>query len=334
MAKQVVKSGLASRLGDAGRKAVEAHKNDEVRLPGGGELPAGIENGIAQLVECKFDVYKDGANKGKDYLYMAGICKLPTELEGLPIEGLRTSFMEPVCQTKKGDGTIVTIEDHIDNVLNAFRKLGVDTSGMGLEDLEPTAAALKEAKPTFRFRTWKGEKQTTGPWAGREPRVQHVWGQACEYQADETDDVVDTTEEAPQEETIEDPVVETQEGELDLASLAEAADGGDEEAMVTIKEQAEALGIDPDKIASWADVVEAINNAGEGETEETTEEEPEADVYTPEKGDSVFYKAPGMKKGVECEVTAVFEGKQLVNLKSTAGKMYKGISWDSLKDEP
>lgn len=331
MAKQVASTGLAARLGEAGRKAVELHRNDEVRLPGGGSLPEGIENGIAQLADCRFRKYEKGDNKGKDYLYLVGVVKLPTEVNGLPVYGLQTRLMLPCCQTKTSQGKVKTLDDNIAEIINRYKMLGVDTSDFTLDNLEPTAEALKEFKPHFRLRTWKGDKQTTGPYAGKEPRVNEVWGEACDYTTDETDELQDDTQteqEEPQTETEQ--ANENESTKVDLVALAEQADAGEDAAIIELSTLAEAAGVDHTVINTWAEVVEAINAATEGGDAEA-EETP----WVPAKEDVYYYKAPGKRVGVQCEVTAVFENKQLVNLKNCADPklVYKGIAWDKLKEE-
>jgi hypothetical protein len=323
MAKQTVQSGLAARLGEAGRKAVENHAADEVRYSGAGDLPTGINNGIAQLCDCYFDQYKKGDNLGKDYFYAAGIVKQPTLHDGVPVAGLRTSIMEPMCQTKKKDGTIVTIDDHVDNVLNYFRQLGVDTKGFKLEMLEQTAAALEKAKPHFRFRTWGGPTKDYP-----NGRVNHDWRGACEYNEGGDEGIVDNTE---PEEPLDDPQEPEASSveELDYAALGEAADHDDKQAQATLANAAKEAGIDPESIATWSEVAEALSS--EAPEEESEGDEPEAEAYTPEKEDMVTYKAPGKKKAVECEVTAVFAGKELVNLKDPNGKSYKGVPWSKIE---
>ena len=52
----------------------------------------------------------------------------------------------------------------------------------------------------------------------------------------------------------------------------------------------------------------------------------------PEVEEIYLFKPPGKKKAVECEVTAVFEGKRTCVLKNLDdNKSYKGVSWDSLE---
>lgn len=186
------KSALVAKLGDKIRKAHEAHKGDETEYSSFGELPAGIEGGIAQLVDCKFDVVKEGKdNAGEYYFYAAGTVMEPkefTDSEGNlhRVEGLRTSITEPIYDTPNRKSR-KTVDDHLAFVLNEMRKLGVDTSSIGAEQLEDVCEQLKQLKPFFRFRTWKGQAETTGPYAGKEPRVQHVWNGCCDYDGGHSD---------------------------------------------------------------------------------------------------------------------------------------------------
>jgi hypothetical protein len=310
--------GIAAALGTKGQKAFEAHKGDDVTYGAGGDLPAGIEGGVAQLVECKFDVYAKGDNEGEYYFYAAGVVVSPEELGGVPIVGLRTSIMEPMCDTPTR--TRKDVEAHLMWVLNELRKLGVDTAGMSYNDLDGIAEALKEEKPHFRFRTWKGSKQTTGPYKDVEPRTQHEWR-----------GLVDGDLPVASNDAAKDPVEETAteavNGVEDLDVLAKAADDGDGDSQVRLTELAKEAGVEDDVVAeaeNWAAVVAAINGGEEEEEEE----------WAPAKGESCSYKPPQAKKALVCEISAVFTTKKLVNLKGSDGKSYKAVTWDKLKQSP
>ena len=351
MAMQKAKTGLAAKLGMRGREAFEGHKADETKLMGGGgELPAGIDPGIAQLVECKFDTYKEGENQGEYYFYAAGTVVSPKEVvingSKVPIEGLRTSIMEPLCDTpnrKRAD-----TDAHMQWVLNEFRKLGVNTKEIGFDDLENVAAALKEEAPYFRFRTWQGKPTTEYP----DPRVNHDWRGHCEYHPDESDDVEDNTDNVPPPKaatvkTAPAPVKREAVPKVapkretvkaldadDLMALAEAADAGDDEAAIKLAGQAKLFNVDAESAPSWADVAQMIADNAEASEEEVQEEDAKArSDWQPEKGDVYTYKPKGSRKGVECEVTAVFEDSGKVNLKNLEdGKStYKGVLWGDLE---
>jgi hypothetical protein len=323
MPKSTVKSSLAARIGAKARQAHEAHKNDETTY-GNMDLPSGIEGGVAQLVDCKFGLYEKGDNKGKDYFYAAGIVKAPADCGGIPIQGLRTSIMEPLCDTKKGDGTVVTYEEHYAKVLNYLRQLGVNTAEVDVDSIESVAEALKESQPHFRFRTWKGDKQTTGKYAGKEPRVNHQWNGACEYVEDgESSPSAVEDSSGP---SADEPAAD---GE-NYAALGEAADGGDTDAAEKIQMAALEAGIsqeDIDNADNWVALAERIASPAEAE-----EAAPDAD-WKPSKGEVYLFKGPGKKKGVEHEVMAVFEAKRLVNLKNLddGRTVVKSVSWDKLE---
>jgi hypothetical protein len=282
-------SGLAAKLGDAGRKAWEAHKNDEVNYGQGGDLPGGIDNGIAQLVECKFGVYKTGDNAGEYFFYAAGTVVKPKEHEGLPIEGLRTQIMEPMCETPGRSRE--TIEDHVAWVVNEMKKLGVATEDVAYDDLESTAAALKESAPYFMFRTWQGEATEQYP----NPRVNHTWRKALPDYTPEDDGsaVTDNTAKAPSspakapaaakaapkpssapkaspaaKPASDKEVSEPGTGIGDeLDALADKADEGDADAQAELTRRAVAAGIEEkavEEAESFNAVAQMMRDAGAG----------------------------------------------------------------------
>lgn len=264
------KSGLGAKLGDKLKKGFEEHKGDDLVLGGGGDLPAGIENGIAQLVECKFDQYKSGDLSGEYFFYAAAVVLAPSSIEILDektkksrtikIEGRRTQIgPEPICDTpKKGRKTV---GDHVAWVLNEMRKLGIDTKDMDVNDLEPTAAALKESGIKIQFRTWIGKPTTDFP----NPRVNHEWQGAVEETSEESSGVVDETGggEAGTEGTA--GTVETPADEIPFGSslddLGVEAENGNEAAAIKLAERAEELLIPKTLVtnaANWAAVVKLI----------------------------------------------------------------------------
>jgi hypothetical protein len=343
---QKAKSGLAARLGAKGQKAHEAHKGDEVTYSGGASLPPGIEGGVAQLVDCKFDIFKTGDFAGEYYFFAAGVVKQPKEHAGINIFGQRTQIgPEPLCETPGRSRQ--SIDEHLAWVYNELRKLGINTEEIGFDDLESVVAALKEAGPHFRFRTWQGQATKEFP----NPRTNHDWRGSCDYVGDDDDGVSEDAEPSKDAEEIPD-VAEGEDStesaeDIDLDALAAEADGGDEEAQIKITGQAKLFNVDHEAYSTWAEVAEAIkeSSAGDEKTEEEEAEEEEPAEFKPTKGDVYFYKPVTVdaktkkkiksKKSVECEVTAVFEKNKTVNIKNLddGRTSYKGVSWNDLEQE-
>lgn len=205
MAKQTTYSTIMAKLGDRARKAWEAHKHDEVDLGNMGDLPAGIQAGVAQLVDCKIGLVEEGKQSaGQPFFYAAGVVLSPktfTHPDGTvePLEGRRTSILEMLCDTPNSGGRRKTQGEHMAWMMNELKKLGADVENASVDDLPALMEALKEAQPFFRFRTWKGSVQKTGPYAGKDPKTQHTWNGQCEYEgggtpADAVLDETDTTE--------------------------------------------------------------------------------------------------------------------------------------------
>lgn len=192
MPKNKQRSELFKKYGPRLEKAHELHKGDETEYSQFGELPPGINGGIAQLVDCRFGQYAKGDLTGEYFFYAAGTVHSPIEHEGVRTEGLRTSITEPLCDTP--NKTRKTVEDHLGWIYNELRKLGVDTENMDVSQLEETCADLKEMQPFFRFRTWQGEATPQYP----NPRVNHQWGGQVDYSPDEDAGAAteDETEEA------------------------------------------------------------------------------------------------------------------------------------------
>lgn len=399
MPAQTTKSILFSKLGDRMVKAHEEHKNDEVRYSNAGELPPGIENGIAQLVDCKFDLVKEGAQSaGQPYFYAAGVVLVPREhtyrdLAGkpvtVPVEGMRTSVMLTIMDNPKSS-TRKTVSDCMDWIYNEMRKLGAEPGQIDLRKdpggLERLAAALKQARPYFKFRTWVGSRQDLkqrpdgrwelfndnkpsgkvyatedeakrmNPYAGRDPRVQHVWNGLTDYTPPEDAGGVDDHTAAGvaadvngqtlaasgsgSADAFRDGEFEGQVGD-DLDALVAAATGDDpeaEQARARLEELAVAAGHEKGEVhaaTNWNDVKSMIENPIQADGEESSSG-PEASP-DPEKGSTCKYrptdprtKAPA-KRPVDCEVIAVDKKSQTVTLKNLTNKaVYQKVPWDKL----
>ena len=355
MPKQVSTSSLAARIKAKAKKAFDTAKTAEPTYDTGGNLPTGIEGGIAQLVDCCVKKIKEGkSNAGELMFFAAGVVVSPEEVNGVHIKGLRTSIMEPLYDTPTRSRK--TFGEHLDWVMNEMKKLGADLSEVSEDELEGVMADLKEANPYFRFRTWSGSKQeivkdgnkwkvgdktypseaaakAANPFAGREPTVNHTWSGNKgleDYMSDEPEGaVVDETVEEPAEEA-EESAAEEGDGN-DLSTLAEQADGGDEDAQRELEKLAKDADVDAANIATWAEVAEAIQAASGSGEEAESEEEAEEEPTIPVKGDVYSFKAKGKKRAVDHEVVAVLPKAKTVTLKNLDdGSLVKGIAWSEL----
>lgn len=321
------------------------------------DLPGGITGGIARLVDAKIGEYKTGANKGKPFLYMAGVVLEPKEApnivkawqngkvqvvssEKLNVQGQRTSLMLPLCKTSRRDGETTTMDENIGKALNEVRKVGGEDCTESIdtpEDLEAVLEALKEAGPYFKFSTRSSDPTEAYP-------TQMVWESwrgskdLEDYVPEEGDDVIDDTEEGEEPDTDEDDSAE----EEDLDALGADADQDDEASQEYLTGRAKKVGLDPDDYEDWTSLADALTEGAsdpdDKEDEEESEDEEldgeEEEDRAPEKEEVYLYKPPKHRKSIQCEVTAVFAGKQTCNLKSLDDeKVFKAVPWDKLEGD-
>ena len=366
------KSLILAKMEKYGIKAaVEAHREDETTLTGVTELPPGIESGIARLIDCRFGEFATGKLKDEVFFFTSGVVIEPKESKGedgkmMKVEGLRMSRTEPMCPSP--DRSRATSEEHIQWTLNEIRKLGLITKDCTSNDLEDLAAVLKGQKPFFKFRTWKGEPTQQFP----NPRTQVNWNGVIDYvpSEDGAAAIMDATEgedldgivamadgnDIPSQEKLEELAREagiTEETVKGAGSWAEVAimvreadkggtlspapeadepppfsesyeelavnaDDDDENAEAILTAAAEKAGIDHDLYKTWVEVAVLLEDKATAAVE----------TRKPKKGESCFYE------GVEVEVTAVFPGKQLCNVKSVVDKKsWKSIPWADLSEE-
>ena len=306
-----------------GKNAYSGHAGDETQFQAG-EMPPGINRGIARITKCEFGVFKTGVNQGETYFIAVATGIEPEEAKG----NVTTLGPEPLCDTTSRAGNTTSHDEHVGVMLNYLRQLGADTADVSShEDAEELAQAVNDTAPYIIFSTRAKAATTdfpnpTGCW--------HNWfGIAEDYEQEVSDDVEEDEDEvgeipahgeaAPDDEVPFD--------EDDLESLVEAADGEDTAAQELLTKKAEDAGCDEDAIAAtktWQDLADLI---------EVWNEQQESDDGTedPEKGDAYEYKPPRAKKSVSVEVTAVFSGKRTCNLKNLGdGTVYKSVSWDKL----
>jgi hypothetical protein len=343
-------------LAKMGSKLLESHKKHKTDEPayGNAGLPEGIENGVAKLVLMQVGEFKEGENKGQPFFMAQAVVVHPIEHNGIKVEGARTSIgPEPLCDTPKATGSRKTFDDHYALYLNHLRILGVDTNALG-EKPEEIDANLQTAmnelvamgttgKLYTKFRTWKGKKQTTGPFKDREPRVVHEWNGACEWNG-HVDPTAATSDSTPAGPGNDNPNTGA-DADGALSELAAKADAGDQDAIPLFCEMALQMGATEEMIAAqttYSDVV-ALLLGGEPATA------PEAPAG-PAKGSAVKYRLidPKTKKPftiydkatkkmvpkepVECIVESVDAAAKTVVLKNAKdGKsLYSGVAWDSL----
>jgi hypothetical protein len=171
-------SGIFSRYGSKAVEAFNKHKGDETEYGNFGDLPPGIDGGIAQLVDCRVLEIKEGKQNAGELMFFArGVVVEPEQVEDprtglvVRIKNRNTTLSEPLFHT--AGRARETFEDHMAYVLNQLRKLGLSTEDITATDGEFNAqlATLKESAPFFRFRTWVGPKTEQYP----NPRVNHIW---------------------------------------------------------------------------------------------------------------------------------------------------------------
>jgi hypothetical protein len=340
MAVTKAKSGLMQKYGAKLNEAVKKHGADETDY-GQMRLPPGINNGVAQLDECKFDVYKSGDNAGEYYFLARGIIMQPysvnTKDGEIKVMGLHTMIMEPVCDTKTKEGKVTTQEQHISNILNEMRKLGADTKGVGVEELEAIAADLRAAKPYFRFSTSQGAVSKEYP----DPKIWENWygnkglenytPPSAEQQGGQP---MERDNSAPGS-SVNGQALGEQFSEFDdLTSLAQRADAKDEEAQVKLEQLARASGLTDEHLGAagnWAEVVEMINHV---QSEAAAAEAPAEQLPEPSIGEVWKYHPtnPVTKnrsdKPVDCEVLAVNKLKKTADLQNAVNRKaapYKGV---------
>lgn len=289
------------------------HKADETTLGAGGSLPGTIKGGIAKFVGGKLDVYKSGPNKDKPYMSLVGVVISPSEYKGM-----QTRCRIDLFQVGQGD-KVKSQDEQVARALNELRKLGIDTAALAPDDWQDAMESKGKEDVAFRFHTSQTKPTTKYP----EPRVYEWWDGLIEsYEANGEAVASSVVEEEPEAESNGEA---TDTSDVDWAAVGEAAEAGDAEARAQITQ----AGID----AGIAEQVEAADNWIEAAGllgGEVAEQEAEANT-APEKGETVNYKPPKAKKSIECEVTAVFEGKETCNLKAEDGTSYKGIKWSELE---
>lgn len=172
-AKQADNSGEFAKL--MGQSIIDAHKEASVTpssLKFGGQLPAGIENGIGRLRSLTIGKYAadvaDTNKRGKPYFMGQAEAIEPVELHGQKVKGIIFKVgPEPLFDTpeKKSDTSRKTFAQHYKFMYDHLKQLGMrelaDVSklkpDMVEEYLRKEMKRLSEEGPCFRYRTWEGQ---------------------------------------------------------------------------------------------------------------------------------------------------------------------------------
>jgi len=151
------RSPLAAKYGAKLDRAVTQHANDPVEM-GRMSIPAGIQNGVAQITKAYFAQYKTGKYKDEYYFRAEGTVIEPESImvngREVGVQGLFTSIMRPVCETRTEAGKIASMEDNVRVIENDMKLLGIPNEAFtGADALEQLAQAIQEARPFFKFET-------------------------------------------------------------------------------------------------------------------------------------------------------------------------------------
>lgn len=312
-----------SMFSGSARKRYESKKHEEVQLPtGGGNLPAGIENGVARLLSLELQPPRKEDTDSLPWISIRGMVETPPEHDGVPVRGMQDFFNLPGGRPKSEDEVV----DRILGVLNTF---GYDMDDCDWSEVEDNSVfqSIVESKVYFRFRTWQGQPTNDRP----DPRVNRIFLAAAPgYESDGEED------EEPEDDTEEAEENEEQEEEEDLATLAKRADEeDDEDAQEAIEKAALDAGIDKTTIEEADDYATIVGMIDSDETEDGDEQEEEEseEGAAPEKGEVWKYKPPRSRRLTEVEVITVNNTKQTCNVKRLEdGKVFKAASWGELKE--
>lgn len=345
MAKKKATNPVTARLKK--NKTRKETRYKEAKPPGGGNLPAGIEAGVAKLTRLDFPLYKSGPYEGQPMLYYHGVCVQPDEIETeqgtVKTKGLLVQPRNiPLCDTTNWEGNPVSFDDNFAKAENQLKLLGVPTEDIDDDTFtEDVEEYCKTEDIYFAFRTWSRDPTKENP----NPRVNVVvTGVLEDFDPGDDDDdgVEDDTEEKPDEEEAPEDDEESEAEEPDedddaedepegptpkqLKAMGKKADGGDEDVQQELSDLAESLGIDPedDQYDDWSSVAAAVTEAQEAGDDD-------GEAGPPEVGDVFNYKPPRSRKEYECEVTSVNAQKETVTLTcEDNGKEYKNVAWDKL----
>ena len=344
-------SPLNDKLAKLGLSAATAaNKDNEIDFGFGGDLPAGINGGVAKLAKIEIGEYKQGERKGENYLRFAGVVVSPKVFNEQRIEGQQASIMIPLCDDKgpaRGNRKLKTFrEDYLPRIINELKLLGADEAIRQLpanctwDHYMAIAAALVKSGPHFTFRTYAITDKPTPQNPNPEPGpTQTQFKGACKYDAndDQGGGVVDNSAGGTTEQAADEAV--------DWETVGGLADEGDADAQARIDAAVAQYGLSEQAATiSYADAGKLIAEAeagggGEAAPEAAPEAEPEpaadAEPAIPQKGETWSYKAKGTRANpVEAEITVVFPVAKTCNIKilsgPKAGTIIRSVSFAEL----
>lgn len=367
---QSAKSSLLAKYGAKLDSAAKKHAADPVEY-GVMRLPPGINNGIAQLHDCKFAQVAPGKNNAGEWYFRAtGVVITPKSVlvDGIevPVEGQQTSVMEMICDTKTQTGKVTTLEDHVANIQNELKKLGAsaDDLAQGAAALEMIAKALEESKPYFKFSTSlrkaQNASQTDGIWEnwyGVKGLENFVPQGAADPSSGVQDSGTDSSTNGHSTDGGGEGTPDSDLGQANLEALVTLAEGdptGESEdgnnAIQQLKELALAAGLSEDQITnseSWTVLGQLIIDSGNPSDQPTVPADPESGSVFHYKIRDAKTKQPVKdlktkqdKKPVECEVVSSDPKTKTVTLKDLATqKVLNGpdnkplkIKWSDLEE--
>lgn len=363
------KSGLLAKYGKRIHQAAAATVDKPVEY-GRIELPPGINNGVAKLVECGFgEVAAGKQNAGEIYFSAMGVVVEPETVvwngQEIRVAGLQTRIFEMVCDTKTRDGKTTTLDEHVARIANELKKFDpeLDTS-----DLEAAANSLQEVGPYFHFSTsprvakvdGNGHKKgdVTGAWEnwhGTRNLQDYTPPDATGQTQDDGEEIPPPAQSKPaaaptkgkpgRPPKVKEPEPEPAFDEFnDIETLVSRADdtNEDEADQLAARDRLTEMAIEAghsqeavDAASSWQEVADMIGTPPSATNDDAAAGEWEG----PEKGQVFGYvpldpktKKPG-KTSYDCEVTAVNKKARTCDLKNIDNAKlgpYKGVSWDEL----
>jgi len=158
MAKAKSKTAFINRLKKKTKagwtKGKKAEAKERGKQP---ELPAGINNGKAQLI----DYYNGTYDNGDDYLNLRATCVLPEEHDDVRTKGV-SFFLKYIFATRfneKGEETS-TPDTVMETLVNDLKLLGADIDENDMDDLLDVIQELCDNKTAFKFKTDGGVFKT------------------------------------------------------------------------------------------------------------------------------------------------------------------------------